>query len=529
MPLPELFISALIVLCVIAMLAQRTRVSYPIAFLLGGIILGCIPQTPDIRIPQEYILVAFLPPLLMDAAFFTSLRDFMRNIRPILQLSIGLVVITTVAIAALFGTIISPGAWIGGFILGAIISPPDAVAATSIIKNLRVPKRIVTVLEGESLLNDATGLVLYKVAVGAMLYGSFSFISAGTNFLWMAVAGTIIGLALGFFFVMLYPRLKEPSVEILSTFILPYAAYVGAEFIHASGVLAVVAAGLVLGWYAPTLFSVQSRVSMGVVWKIVIFLLNALVFLMIGLTVPEVIEDLSPRYAALTLFAYAAMVCGVTVLVRLLYVYGSVYGLWYIFGRKKEPRPSYQNVFVIAWTGMRGVVSLATALALPVFLVDESPFPDRSLIIFLAFSVIVFTLVIQGLSLPYLLKLIPLSFNPDIIREDWEARVNTTRRALEHVEMMEITDPLHHPARERILNYYKTKLSALGDGPNTPLYASEEPGNQTHPLMQAESRIWRQVLNIERSAVIELRKKFQISDDIMNEILRELDFMEHRL
>jgi CPA1 family monovalent cation:H+ antiporter len=526
---PELLVGLLMVMCFVALFAERAHIAYPVAFLMGGIAVGFVPDLPQIRIPPAYILVLFLPPLLMEAAFFTSLRDFRFNLRPILQLSFGLVIITSAAVAYLFEKILPNGGWLVGFVLGAIISPPDAVAATAIIRRLNVPKRISAILEGESLLNDATGLVLYRMAVAGVVSGSFSVADAAGHFVFMAIAGCAIGIVTGLLFLRIFPRILEPSVEIISTFLVPYVAFLLAELVHASGVLSVVCAGLVVGWFSPSVFLPHQRLPLEAVWRMVTFVLNGVVFMLIGLTFPEVMRDLVD-YTMKDLLIGAALVCGVTVLVRMLYVFGVIYGSRFFFPsiRRKDPYPAWQNVFVIGWTGMRGVVSLATALALPYTIADGSEFPHRSLIIFLAFSVIIFTLVFQGLTLPLILKLLPLRFNPDIIWEDWRARVESAKRALEHVERSEPEDPAHHAAWVRVRDYYQYRLQSLGDGPYTPLFPSEQPISGEHPLVLTEKKMWQQAIEAERETVIGMRKKFEIGDDIMHDIMRELDLLQNR-
>jgi CPA1 family monovalent cation:H+ antiporter len=533
---PDLFVAMLAFLCVLALLAQRARIAYPIAFLLGGIALGFLPHLPAVTVPPQYMLTIFLPPLIMEAAYSTSWRDFKFNLRPILQLSVGLVVLTALAVAWLFERLIPGGGWILGFVLGAIISPPDAVAASAIVKRLNVPKRIITVLEGESLLNDATGLILYQVAVGAIvLYGldagqtqGFSLLEMAQTFTWMVIFGLGVGLSVGHGFMRLFPKLREPSVEVVSSFIVPYISYLLAEAGHGSGVLAVVCTGIVVGWHAPGLLTPEQRLQSEAVWRTVTFLLNGVVFLLIGLSFPSILNDLSD-YSLSTLLTYAAEVCGVIVVTRLVYVFVIAYGTRFLFRSilKRDPYPAWQNVFVIGWTGMRGVVSLATALALPLALYDGTPFPHRSLLIFLAFAVIVFTLVAQGLSLPFLLRHLPLSFNQALLEEDWRARVAAALEALKHIEALP-TEAASDTVRQRILSHYRDRLRALGDGPSTPLHPTEQPSAKNHPLVQAESRLWHDVLGVERRAVLRLRAEFKISDDAMHDMLRDLDLLQAR-
>ncbi len=526
----EILIALLLAICALAIVAQRVRISPPVAFLLGGIAFAELPGLKDFRIEPSQILVIFLPPLLMEAAYFTSLRDFRRNLRSILQLAVGLVFVTATAVAWAFVSIVPGATWAAGFVLGAIVSPPDAVAATSIIRNMPVPKRVITVLEGESLINDASGLVLYKFAVAAVLTGYFSFAEAAGQLAWMCLSGISIGLAIAYILVKKFRHIRDGSIEILSTFIVPYSAYVLAELVHGSGVLAVVASGLYLGWHAPTLFSAKLRMPAEAVWKMVSFLLSALVFLLIGLEIPALLKRLSV-YEPATLTWYALAVCAVAFVVRFIYVFAIAYGTRYFFPsiRRTDPYPAWQNVFLVAFVGMRGVVSLATALALPVAISWGMEFPHRDLIIFLAVALIVFTLVIQGLALPWIVRRLSLSFDITILQEDWDARHTAARTAMARIEAMEKADgPGDNPALARIKAHYLTRLEALGDGPNTPLYPTEGSSVSSHPVIQEEYRLWQELLTAERQAVVGMRHAYTISDDIMNEILRELDLMSNR-
>lgn len=528
MHIPEMLILLFLVICVATIAAQRLRVAYPIAYLASGIALAFVDHLPDMRINPEWMLVLFLPPLLMEAAYFTSYRDFRRNFRWILQLAVGLVFASAFAVAYVLQQLIPGAGWALGLVLGAVVSPPDAAAATSMIKHLRVPKRIVTILEGESLINDATGLVLYKFAVAAVVTGSFSAAQASMSFVWMVAAGLGVGLSAGWIYMKLFPHIRELSVEILSTFVLPYLAYILAESVGGSGVLAVVSGGLVVGWLAPETFTPQFRLPAEAVWQMTVYVLNGLVFCLIGLEFPRILAELG-GYAPATLIGYAGAVFVAAVLVRFVWVFGFAYGIRFLFPRmrKNDPYPAWQNVTIVAWTGMRGVVTVATALALPYTLADGTPFPHRDLIIFLALSLVCFTLVFQGLLLPTLLRVLKLNYNAAIIQEDWEARVVAAREALCKLEDVAREKDLQGPALERIRSHYRDRLESLGDGPNTPLFA-EQPMTHNHPLVQAEHRIWQEALNIERQAVITLRKSFKIGDEVMNDMLREIDYMTNR-
>ncbi len=518
-------------ICVCALLAHRLQVATPIVFLIGGVALALLPGIQQVTIDPEYMLLLFLPPILMEAAFFTSIRDFRTELRPIFLLAVGLVVATTAAIGFVLVQLLPGATWALGLVLGAIISPPDAAAAIGTLKGIRLPKRTLIILEGESLINDASGIVLYKLAVGAVLAGTFSLVDAGELLLWKTIGGVGIGLIIAYIFVKLYPYLREPSVEILITFLPPYAAFMIAEHVGMSGVLAVVSAGLYVGWHAPRLFAPRMRIPTEAIWKMVVFFLNALAFLLIGLQLPSLIARLDIiNNPDILLLAFA--VCAVSVIVRFVWVYSMGIGLRHVLIRlgleSKERMPSWQNVFVVGWTGMRGVVTLALALALPLTLPDGNPFPFRDLIIFLSVSMIVFTLVLQGISLPWLIRKLTLTFDPKRMAEEWHARVNAARSALARLDELQHDTTVHIPALMRIREHYTERLQSLGDGPNTPLHPDHAPGLMSHPLLQAENRLWAEVLRKERETLLTMRENFTIGDDVLYDVVREMDLLAAR-
>lgn len=466
----------------------------------------------------------------MEAAFFTSIRDFKRELRAIILLAVGLVVATAVAVAAVVVVLLPGATWPLGLVLGAIISPPDAAAAMGTIKGITLPKRILTILEGESLVNDASGIVLYKLAVGAVLAGAFSFAEVGNMLAWKVIGGVSIGFVTAFLFVKLYPYLRDPSVEILTTFLPPYAAFMVAEHYGMSGVLAVVTAGLYIGWHAPRLFNARMRIPAEAVWKMLVFFLNALAFLLIGLQLPALIARLDILDNPVILLLSLA-VCIASVVVRFAWVYAMGVGLRVVLNRlrtKQEPLPSWQNVFVVGWTGMRGVVTLALALALPLTMPDGGPFPYRDLIVFLSISVILFTLVLQGISLPWLIRKLTLTFDPKRLEEEWQARVEAARSALTRLDELKDDESVHTPALLRIREHYSERLQSLGDGPNTPLHPDHAPGLMSHPLLQAENRLWAEVLRKERETLLTLRNNYTIGDDVLYDMLREMDLLAAR-
>ncbi len=522
---------AILALCVLGVIARRLHIPEPIVFLLGGLAMAKFAIFQDFTIAPSWILPIFLPPLLMEAAYFTSLRDLRANWRPILLLAFGLVLVTPFAVGYVAEFYIPDMGLTAAIVLGAIISPPDAVAAISILRRVHVPKRILQILEGETLLNDATGLVFYQLAIVVLITGHFSPLFAARDFAWMITGGPVIGIILGYLFIRIFPLIKESSIEIICTFLVPYLGYFLAESCQTSGVFAVVTTGLTIGWYAPTVFKPAFRIPYEAVWHMAVYILNAIAFVLIGLHMPEVVGRLT-QYTNWQLFYYAMIVCGMAVISRFAYVFLATYGLRALSSRlrEREPFPAWQNVFVIAWTGIRGMVSLATALALPLTLANGKPFAERDLVMFLAFSVIVFTVVLQGLSLPFILKRLRLQFNPKLLQEEWEARHVAISAALGKIGELEQKGTDHEAALARMKSFYEDRLFYLGEGPTTQLSAvpSEKYQMSHHPLLQTEYSLWQDVLKAERQAILELRQNFKVGDDVLHEVYRDLDLMASR-
>src|SRR5258708_21366157 len=366
----EIICTLLIVVAALAILAKKVALPYPVLLVIGGLALGFVPGLPAVPLAPDLVFLFLLPPLLCPAALFTSWRDFRANLSQIWVLAIGLVLFTTAFVAVLAHTLTGlPLA--AAFVLGAIISPTDAVAATAIANRLRVPQRIVTVLDGESLINDATALVAYRFAIAATMSGRFSISEASLRFILVALGGTGIGLTVGWLASYVQRRLDDPPVQITISLLTPFAAYIPAERLHVSGVLAVVVAGLFLGWRTPKISTFRTRLNLYVFWEMMVFLLNGLVFVLIGLQLPRLLHSLAGR-SLQQLFLHGALISCAAIVVRIAWVFTATYLLRLIRNswRKTESYPAWQNVTIIAWTGMRGVVSLGAALALPMTLSD---------------------------------------------------------------------------------------------------------------------------------------------------------------
>src|SRR5246500_1668342 len=375
----ELILICLVAVALLALVARKIRVPYPILLPCGGVPLAPVPGLPAIQLEPQLVFNLFLPPLIYPAALFTSWRDFRANLRPILSLAIVLVLLTMTATAYLFhGLTALPLAV--AFVFGAIISPPDAVAALSVTQNLRVPRKIIVILEGESLVNDATSFISFRFAVAAVITGTFSLAQASLQFLFVAAGGICVGLVVGWLIVQLQKRLDNPPVQTLFSLLTPYVAYFSGESLHVSGILAVVIAGIYIGWRAPRILSGRMRLQAFPVWEMVTFILYGILFMLIGLQLPQVINALAP--GTVTRAAWLAVVfVAAIVLVRFAWVFGATYlpRLLSPTFRRKKPAP-WKHTALVAWTGMRGADSLAGALAIPLVLTNGQPFPGRDLI-----------------------------------------------------------------------------------------------------------------------------------------------------
>jgi CPA1 family monovalent cation:H+ antiporter len=515
----EIFVWLLLTVAVLALVARRLTIPYPILFIIGGLFLNLIPKLPSVQLDPELVFLFFLPPLLFPAALFTSWRDFRLNLRPIGLLAVGLVLFTTVAVAYLAHYFMGlPLA--AGFVLGAIISPPDAIAATAIAEHLKIPRRIVTILEGESLVNDATALVAYRFAVVAVATGSFSLAKAGVQFVLVSVGGIGVGWLIGWLAKQFHKRVNDAPIETTVSLLTPFAAYLMAERLGFSGVLAVVTAGLYLGRRMPELLTFQTRMQGGPVWEMVEFILNGFVFILIGLQLPSVLHALSGDTIPISrLIWYAVLISLAVILIRILWVFPATYLPRLIFKKlcRRDPYPQWQQVTIVAWTGMRGVVSLAAALALP------KVFPGRDLILFLTFVVILVTLVVQGLSLPPLIRWLGVKDDGSMEKEEREARIKANQAALTRLKAIAEQDPAKAEALQRLRTEYEDHIQQVeGAKP-------ESAGTLLRRFSSEYERLSYEALGQERATILELRNQDVISDEVLRRIQRDIDLAEARL
>jgi monovalent cation/hydrogen antiporter len=514
------FLGLLAAIAVLLAGSQLVRVPYPILLVLGGLGLGFVPGMPTVELDPELVLVGVLPPLLYGTAFFTSLREFRANIRQITLLAIGLVLTTTLAVAAVAHAVIPGLSWPLAFVLGAIVSPTDPTAATALAERLGLPRRLVALIEGESLVNDGTALVAYRFAVTAVVTGSFSLANASGRFVVNVIGGIAVGLAVGFVIRMVRRRLDNPPVEITISILSGYFGFLPAQAIGVSGVLAAVTVGIYMGWHTPQLTTAQTRLQGLAVWEILFFLLNALLFALVGLQLPSILDGLSGHSTG-ELVRFAVIVSMTVVGARFLWVLVAT-PLSALLSRQ-DSAPSWREATILGWSGMRGAVSLAAALALPLTTNAGDPFPSRDLIVFLTFSVILGTLVVQGLTLPDLARVLGVEDDGRAAKEEAKARIHAAEAALGRLEELLEEDWVREDTAERLrglFNFRRDRFRSRFDPDGDTSVEDRSADYQ---------RLLRELLDAERGAVLELRRRGVIDDDVMRRVVRDLDLEEARL
>ena len=517
----ELILICLVVVALLAIVARKIDVPYPILLTVAGGLLALVPGLPAIHLEPQLVFNLFLPPLLYPAAVYTSWRDFRSNLRSILPLAIFLVLLTMAACAYLIHALTGLPLAVG-FVFGALISPPDAVAALAVTKDLKVPRKIIVILEGESLVNDATSFISFRFAVAAVLTGSFSLGQASLQFLLVAAGGIAVGLATGWLATQVQKRLDDPPVQTMFSLLTPYVAYFSGEKLHVSGILAVVIAGIYYGWRAPRVLSGRMRLQAVPVWQMVVFILNGILFMLIGLQLPQAIHALPPG-SAMSVAKLAILVLLVIVLVRFLWLFGATYlpRLLSRTFRRKNPAPWHQTAF-IAWTGMRGADSLAGALAIPFLLADGAPFPGRNLILLLTFCVIFGTLVVQGLTLKPLVRWLRIVDDHIPEKEERLARLKANEAALARIEDLGSTSQARPQSVERLRSEYADRIQQLSKE------ASHE--ESVRRLFSRDfEELAREALETERDTVIALRNEESINDEVLRRIQHDIDLAEARL
>ena len=513
-----LLLALIVAVAGLSVLARSVGVPYPILLVLGGLVIGFVPGMPAVELPPELVLVVFLPPLLYWAGFFSSPRDLQSDLRAISTLAVGLVLATIGVVAVVAHAMVDGLPLAAAFALGAIVSPTDPLAATSIGRRLGVPRRMVNLLEGESLVNDATALVAYRIAVAAAVGGGFVAWQAGLRFVVGTAGGVAVGLAVGWLVAELRRRLDDPVTEIVVSLATGFAAYLPAERLELSGVLAAVTAGLYVGWRAPELASASTRLLGFSFWEVLVYLLNAVLFILVGLQLHPILSGVSGRSVA-SLVGQAALVSGVVIAVRVAWEFTVPYLIRLLDRRPAQVmrRMGARERLVLGWSGMRGAVSLAAALALP------RDFPQRDLLVFLTFAVILATLVVQGLTLPALIRRLRVRGDDAEEREEMRARLAATDAALARLQELAGAEWTREDTVERLNGVYQFRRRRLKA--RAGIY--EDEGFEDRSL--AYQRLVRELLEAQRHAIVRLRNQGTISNDVMHRIERELDLEDTRL
>ena len=519
----ELIVFGLLVaIAGLAVIARLVGVPYPVTLVVGGAVIGFLPGVPSVELDPDLVLLIFLPPLLYGAAFFTSVRDLRRNAKPIALLSIPLVLVTMAAVAVVAHEVVGLD-WGPAFVLGAIVSPTDAVAPAEIMRRIGAPRRLITIVEGENLTNDWTALVLYRFAITAVVTGSFSAWEAIPKFIGTGVGGVAVGLLAGRVIREVRARIDDPPTEITISILSGYAAYLPAEELGLSGVIAAVTTGLYMGWHTPQLTTPLMRLQGVAIWEILTFLLNALLFLLVGLQLPTVLDGLSGNSAG-ELILWGALMSGVVIGVRLLWMFLVPYGVRMADRQASDgPRraPPAERL-AVGWAGMRGSVSLAAALAIPLHTDAGAPFPGRGLIIFLAFGVILVTLVGQGLTLGPIITRLRLMDDGAEEREERIARQRVAEAGLGRIDELGEPDWISPDSIGRarnMLDYRRRRFVALVDGD----------GDGYEERTGAWRRLMYELFDAQREQLVGMRNRGEISDEVRRKIERDLDLEESRL
>jgi CPA1 family monovalent cation:H+ antiporter len=521
----ELLIAGLLVAVAgLSALARHLAVPYPIVLVVGGAAFGFVPGVPAVKLDPDVVLVIFLPPLLYAAAFFANLRDIRANLRSITLSTVGLVLVTIFAVAAVAHAVVPGLPWAAAFALGAVVSPTDPLAAAAIMRRVGVPQRLVSGAEAEGLFNDATALVAYRVAVGVVVGGSFSLADAGLQFVVGAAGGVAIGLLAGWVIAFIRERTADAQVNITISLLSGYAAFIPADAVGASGVLAAVTTGIYMGIRGPSIISARTRLQGFFVWDILDYLVNASLFVLVGLQLRTVIDGLT-GHSAPSLAGYAVAVSGVVLGTRLVWFFTMPYLI-----RALDRRPSQRARrvgagprLVLAWSGMRGGVSLAAALALPLTTHAGRPFPDRDLIVFLTFAVIFSTLVVQGLSLPLLIRRLGITGDGSEDAEELRARLAATKAALAHIDTLGAEEWTRDDTVERMRGTYEYRRRRLA------ARAGKIEDDGYEDRSEAYQTMVQRVIGAQREALIGLRNEGTISNEVMHRLFTELDLEESRL
>jgi monovalent cation/hydrogen antiporter len=499
-------------------LSRRFRLPLELTLLLGSLVVALIPGVPAIHIESDIIFFVFLPPILFAAAYFTSWSEFKRNIRPISFLALGLVVFTVCGMALVLKWLVPALSWPAAFLFGAIVSPPDASAATTVTRRAGFPRRLQTILEGESLINDATALVCYRFALAALVSGEFHLLDSFGQFLLVALGGAAVGLAISHLMILLLIRIKDASAEALLSLVAAFVCYFAAESFHLSGVIATVAGGLYAGRTLPRLATPETRLEAKGLWNVTLLALNGLVFTLIGLQLPTILQGLG-NLPLSELCLWSLVLTGAVIAIRFLWVFPATW-LPRVFVpglAKRDPMPPLGAILVVGWTGMRGIVSLAAALALPEFFPDGEPFAERPLIVFLAYAVILLTLIIPTVTLPLLLRFLKLEDGDERQNDEVKARIAMARAAAGHVSRLREKSKYDETLLNEIERRYQRQLDRLMPNLESNAFSSLDPVEQQSRALLLE------LFESERSILHQLRSVGELYDEVYHHLGAELD------
>jgi monovalent cation/hydrogen antiporter len=499
-------------------LSRKYHLPLELTLLVGSICVALIPGVPAVHIDSDIIFFVFLPPILFAAAYFTSWSEFKRNVRPISLLAIGLVLFTVCGMAVAIKWLIPTLTWPMAFLFGAIISPPDASAAATVTRKAGFPRRLQTILEGESLINDATALVCFRFALAALMSGEFHLLDSVGQFFLVGLGGVAVGLAISHVTLHLLPYIGDASAEALVTLLTAFICYFVAESLHLSGVIATVAGGLYAGRMLPRIASPETRVEAKSLWNVTLLALNALVFTLIGLQLPSIVKELGGLQKTQLWLWALALTIAVTA-IRFIWVFPATWlprllvpGL-----AKRDPMPPVGAIVVIGWTGMRGIVSLATALAIPATFADGSAFVERPLLIFLVYVVILLTLIIPTLTLPALTKLLKLKDASEEQNDEAKARVAMTQAAINRISELRVKDKHNQSILNDLCRRYQRQLDRLTPNLESNAYSTLDPAEQQTRALALE------LFNLERSILHELRSRGDLYDEVYHQLGDELD------
>ncbi|WP_344673730.1 Na+/H+ antiporter [Sphingobacterium kyonggiense] len=509
-------------------LSQRIKISYPILLVIGGLLISLIPGLPEFSINPDIVFLVFLPPLLFEAAWYTSWNSFWKNRRSIMIMGFGLVFLTSLVVAYISVSLI-PGFTLAlGFLLGGIISPPDAVAATSVLKGVNIPRRGITLLEGESLVNDAASLTVFRMALAVIMTGTFTMGEAVVGFFTLAIMGVFVGLIIGhILYIFLKHVAKASSITTPITIIAPYIMYTVAEHFEWSGVLAVVSGGLFLSFRSKDYMDYHTRIQTREVWETIGFLLNGFVFILIGLELPIIIkgiESVSMEWA----IEIALMITGAIILVRILFMFLATYLPRMLFPpiRRKEARPSWKLSLILGWAGMRGVVSLASALAIPLYLSKGHAFPHRNLILFITFIVILITLVLQGLTLPWLIKGIKLDGKSEELPDDAQIEAIRYKLVKDEIHLLK-TKYAKELEESNTVKAINLQLKRALESSATTL--SSEAKIKIANEKDLYKRVMQDLIDVRRKSVYDMMNEKIYDEKVLRSLEHNLDLEESRL